>query len=358
MTSVHLQGVCRSYGANPVVREVTAELGSGEFCSFLGPSGCGKTTLLRVIAGLDRADAGEVRIGERVVSAPARGVFVPPEQRRLGMVFQSYALWPHMSVEENVAYPLRLRGQAAPARRAAALKMLELVHLGGLAERRTHELSGGQQQRVALARALVMEPEVLLLDEPLSNLDARLREELRFELKDLQRRLGVTVVFVTHDQSEALAMSDRVFVLHEGRLRQAGTPREVYERPADAFVAGFLGVANFADGVVETSEAGKCVVRLEALAGEPRITCRGGLPPRTAATVAVRPEALKAGVAGSANVVTGRVERVTFLGDRCDCRIDLGGVTWRLSAPASEAPAVGGSLTLETLEASAFPREP
>ena len=357
MSSVRLDKLCRSYGAIPVVRELTAELGSGEFGSFLGPSGCGKTTLLRVIAGLDQPTSGEVRIGDRIVSAPARGIFVPPEQRRLGMVFQSYALWPHMSVGENVAYPLKLRGQPADERRTAALKMLSLVHLDGLAERRTHELSGGQQQRVALARALVMEPEVLLLDEPLSNLDARLREELRFELKDLQRRLGVTVVFVTHDQAEALAMSDRLFVLHQGRLRQAGTPREVYEQPADAFVAGFLGIANFADGVVESSDGQHCVVRLEALPGGPRVTCRGSLAQGAAATVAVRPEALEVREVGGEASVTCRVERVTFLGDRCDCLLELGGTTWRLSAPAAEAPAVGSRLALDLLQASAFPRE-
>ncbi|MBI3893003.1 MAG: ABC transporter ATP-binding protein [Candidatus Wallbacteria bacterium] len=353
MSSLELRSLNRAYGPQLVVEGFEQRIASGEFVSFLGPSGCGKTTTLRMVAGLDEPTAGEISIGKRVVSAPARGVFVPPEERRLGMVFQTYALWPHMTVGENVAYPLKLRGMGRSERDARASRMLELVHLGGLDLRHPHQLSGGQQQRVALARALVMEPEVLLLDEPLSNLDAQLREELRFEIKDLQRRLGVTVVFVTHDQSEAMAMSDRIVVMKQGRIRQAGPPREIYARPADLFVACFLGAANVLEGVVESSEAGRCRVRLQALPGAPVLACRGEPPAGRTADVVLRPEGLRPAPSGA---LAGRVERVTFLGDRVDCRVACGPAMLRVSLPASGAPSEGAAIALEATDALAFGR--
>ncbi|MBI4860995.1 MAG: ABC transporter ATP-binding protein, partial [Candidatus Riflebacteria bacterium] len=250
MSHVELKNLSRSYGQIPVVNGISAEVSTGEFVAFLGPSGCGKTTTLRMIAGLDEPSDGEIRIGGELVSAPRERIFVPPERRKLGMVFQSYALWPHMTVTQNVAYPLVVRGVPSDQALRKAGECLELVQLTGLGQRYPHELSGGQQQRVALARALVMEPAVLLLDEPLSNLDAHLREQMRFEIKDLQQRLAITVVFVTHDQAEAFAMSDRIMVMRQGEIVQVGAPEEIYRRPANPFVAAFLGVANVAEGRV------------------------------------------------------------------------------------------------------------
>jgi ABC-type Fe3+/spermidine/putrescine transport system ATPase subunit len=237
---VDLAGVTKAYGANPVVRGLDLRIGAGEIFTLLGPSGCGKTTTLRMIAGLEAPDAGTIRIGDEDVTR------LPPERRRLGMVFQSYAVWPHRTVRENVAYPLTLRGE--PDASAKADAALARVRLGGMGDRWPHTLSGGQQQRVALARALAARPRVLLLDEPLSNLDAGLREELRHLIVALAREERLTVVLVTHDQEEALGMSDRVGVMHEGRLAQVADPRTLYESPDTAFVARFVGTLNEVDG--------------------------------------------------------------------------------------------------------------
>src|SRR5690349_3257887 len=232
--------------------EVSFQVPQGKLFTLLGPSGCGKTTTLRSIAGLERPRQGEISIGGDIVYSSQRGVFVPPNRRGLGMVFQSYAIWPHMTVYENAAFPLRV-GRRRFARREIdqrVMRVLGTVDLADMAQREATKLSGGQQQRLALARALVMEPRVLLLDEPLSNLDAKLRERMRFELKRLQRELGITTVYVTHDQSEALALSHQIAVMNEGRIQQVGSPRDIYERPASPFVADFVGSTNFLDGSV------------------------------------------------------------------------------------------------------------
>jgi ABC-type Fe3+/spermidine/putrescine transport system ATPase subunit len=236
---VELIGVTRRFGAVAAVDAIDLEVHPGEFLSLLGPSGCGKTTTLRLIAGFERPDQGEVRIGGRDVSR------VPPYKRDVNTVFQSYALFPHLTVEDNVAYGLKQRGLGRGERRARATEMLELVRLAGFGERKPRQLSGGQQQRVALARALVMHPRVLLLDEPLGALDLKVRKELQIELKRIQEEIGVTFVYVTHDQEEALAMSDRVVVMNAGRIEQIGMPREIYDRPATHWVAGFIGDTNF-----------------------------------------------------------------------------------------------------------------
>jgi iron(III) transport system ATP-binding protein len=243
-TGVRLEGVNLSYGTHRVLKDVSIEVRPGEFFAFLGPSGCGKTTLLRLIAGFARAGSGRVLIGEADVSG------LPPWKRDVGLVFQSYALWPHMTVRRNVAFGLEERRvpRREIERRVAAA--LDLVGLGGLADRRPSQLSGGQQQRVALARTVAVEPKVLLLDEPLSNLDAKLRGQVRRELRDLQRRLGLTAIFVTHDQEEANAVCDRIAVMNDGVVQQVGTPVELYERPANLFVASFLGTANILEGEV------------------------------------------------------------------------------------------------------------
>ena len=241
---VRLEGVNLSYGTHRVLKDVSIEVRPGEFFAFLGPSGCGKTTLLRLIAGFARADSGRVLIGGADVSG------LPPWRRDVGLVFQSYALWPHMTVRRNVAFGLEERRvpRREIERRVAAA--LDLVGLTGLADRRPSQLSGGQQQRVALARTVAVEPKVLLLDEPLSNLDAKLRGQVRRELRDLQRRLGLTAIFVTHDQEEANAVCDRIAVMNDGIVQQVGTPVELYERPANLFVASFLGTANILEGEV------------------------------------------------------------------------------------------------------------
>ncbi len=245
---VEISGVNLSYGANHVLKDVELNIEPGEFFAFLGPSGCGKTTLLRLIAGFNVADSGEVRIAGRDIGK------LPPWKRDVGMVFQSYALWPHMSVRRNVAFGLEERRlpRAEIAARVAAV--LDLVGLAAFAERKPSQLSGGQQQRVALARTIVTEPKVLLLDEPLSNLDAKMRVQVRGELHDLQRRLGITTIFVTHDQEEANAICDRIAVMSDGVIQQVGAPRDLYARPANLFVANFLGAANILPGIVTTRD--------------------------------------------------------------------------------------------------------
>jgi iron(III) transport system ATP-binding protein len=346
---VELREVVRSYGEVHVVKGISATIRKGEFVSFLGPSGCGKTTTLRMVAGLDQATGGEILLEGRPVNAPARGIFVPPEERRLGMVFQAYALWPHMSVGANVAYPLVVRGSARPEADQRALQALEMVRLAGLAQRMPHELSGGQQQRVALARALAMEPAVLLLDEPLSNLDATLREQMRFEIQEIQRRLGITVIFVTHDQGEAFAMSDRIMVMHQGKIAQMGPPEELYREPADPFVAGFLGIANKAAGKLE--QGGR--VLLDGFAEPVRITARSTSPAGSSVEIAVRAESVDLADAG-AGEVPAVVERATFLGDRIDNPLSVGGGSWRVTAlpPARYAP--GAKVSLKVRDAIAF----
>ena len=236
---VTLRAVSKSWG-KPVLQAMDLDVATGEIFALLGPSGCGKTTALRIVAGLETPDSGEVLVDGQRVAGP--GLSIPPERRGLGMVFQSYAVWPHMSVLENVAWPLRLRGEADPE--ALARAALARVKLGGLEDRWPSTLSGGQQQRVAIARALALKPRVLLLDEPMSNLDAGLREELRDSVAVIAREAGLTVLLVTHDQEEALSMCDRVAVLADGRVRQVGAPHEVYNHPNSRFVAGFVGILN------------------------------------------------------------------------------------------------------------------
>jgi ABC-type Fe3+/spermidine/putrescine transport system ATPase subunit len=245
ISGLEVHNLSKTFGQVRAVDDISFDVRQGEFLTFLGPSGCGKSTTLRLIAGLERPDSGQIRVEGRLVSSPAERVFVAPEKRGMGMVFQSYAVWPHMTVFENVAFPLRVRRIPSAEVTRRVNQVLEIIGLSGMADRPSPLLSGGQQQRVALGRALVSDPRLLLLDEPFSNLDARLREGMRVEMGQLQRRLGLTTVFVTHDQTEAMMLSDRIFVMNAGRVEQSGTPREVYENPASRFVMDFLGRINY-----------------------------------------------------------------------------------------------------------------
>jgi spermidine/putrescine ABC transporter ATP-binding subunit len=281
-----LRGLRKTFGPVLAVDGISLEAAPGEFLSLLGPSGCGKSTVLRMVAGLVEPDEGQI------VLAGADITRVPVHRRNLGLVFQSYALFPHMTVFENVAFGLRRRRVPDQEVRARVERLLEMVRLGPLGARHPRELSGGQQQRVALARALVTEPRVLLLDEPLSNLDALLRDEMRLELKRLQERLGTTMIFVTHDQAEALTLSDRVIVMDRGRVEQAGRPEEVYRRPATGFVARFLGRANFLGGVVARHDAHEIVIALEG-GGAVTAAARAPVRPGQRVQLAIRQESIR-----------------------------------------------------------------
>jgi iron(III) transport system ATP-binding protein len=304
---IRLQQVVKRFAGTVAVDHATVDVGDGELFTLLGPSGCGKTTLLRLIAGFYRPpDAGEIFFGERRVE------MLPPYQRNIGMVFQNYALWPHMTVRGNVTYGLRLRRLAADeiARRLA--DGLRKVNLAGLEDRYPGQLSGGQQQRVALARALVLNPDILLLDEPLSNLDAKIRVHVRGEIRKLQKELGITTIYVTHDQEEALSLSDRVAVMRDGRILQVAEPKTLYERPANRFVADFVGTNNFIPGVCRERSAERAVVEtpLGLLRGRPtEAVAIGGR-----CVLAVRPENLALDGAGE-NVVEGRVALAAYLGN-------------------------------------------
>jgi spermidine/putrescine ABC transporter ATP-binding subunit len=283
-TSVRVADLVKEFGATRAVDGVTFEARAGEFLSLLGPSGSGKTTILMTVAGFEQPTNGEVFIGEQPVTR------VPPNRRNVGMVFQKYALFPHMSVFENVAFPLHRRRVPKREIEQRVREALEMVRLGGFEDRKPNQLSGGQQQRVALARATVYRPPVLLMDEPLGALDKKLREQVQLEIKHLQRRLGTTVIYVTHDQDEALTMSDRVAVLNEGKLEQIGTPEDVYERPINGFVAGFVGETNFFIGELKAREEANCMVEIEGgISIEASIVDGRGLRLGESVQVAVRP---------------------------------------------------------------------
>ncbi|MDQ7858858.1 MAG: ABC transporter ATP-binding protein [Armatimonadota bacterium] len=351
MAELVLEGLSKAYGAVWAVRDVSLAVADGEFVTLLGPSGCGKTTTLRMVAGFIRPTAGRIVLDGRLLSAVEGHVMVPPERRGMGMVFQSYAVWPHMTVFDNVAYPLRVAGLSRHEVAGRTTRALELVHLEGLAGQYPHQLSGGQQQRVALARALVNEPAVLLLDEPLSNLDAKLREEMRFEIQDLQRRLRITVLYVTHDQGEAMVLSDRIAVMVSGRIVQVGAPEELYERPADPFVASFLGVANFLRGEVVGADGGAARVRLDGLPEADSLRVPGAAPAGRV-LVCVRPEALACDPDGP---LRGQVVRRTYLGSGLDYLVAVGPHTVRLAGGPDLDLRVGEEVRLAVRRAVLYP---
>jgi len=347
MSVVILEDVGRTYGLFTAVESVRLTVEKGEFLTFLGPSGCGKTTTLRMIAGLERNSSGRILIDGVPVSDPEKGWFVPPERRQLGMVFQSYAIWPHMTVFENVAYPLRIRhvSQAEIKRRVAGV--LDLIEMGHLADRPAPALSGGQQQRVAIARALVFEPKVLLLDEPLSNLDAKLRNQMGDEFRMLQKRLGITTLYVTHDQDEAMALSDRIVVMQAGRVLQVGSPEAVYHRPDTLAVAQFVGSPNLLEAVVQSSSSTEGSSQLQVQGKGWQGVVRAGRPFAAGepVLVVIRPENLRVatGEPGTSTDIRfdGTVSDVVFRGSHNSAMIDSGQLRLRMEQASSTAMTAG-----------------
>jgi iron(III) transport system ATP-binding protein len=346
MAIVEVRGLRKSYGSTLVVDGVDLRIEDGQLVCLLGPSGCGKTTTLRLLAGFVEPDGGEIIVGGRRLSSP--GKVVPPERRNMSMIFQSYAVWPHMTVFDNVAYGLKLRGLPRAKLEERVRDILELVHLGALAERYPGELSGGQQQRVALARALVVEPETLLLDEPLSNLDAHLREEMRFEIRRLHEEYRITTVYVTHDQAEAMVIADRIAVMNQGRIEQYGSGEEIYERPHSEFVARFIGQTNLLPGTLG-SEPGLVMLPGAAL----RTADARAAAPGAAVAVSIRPADIAISPAltanGEPNVLKGKVLRSYYLGATRDYQVEVAeadGLCVRVVASPEVSISPGEAVTL------------
>ncbi|MGI4767657.1 MAG: ABC transporter ATP-binding protein [Janthinobacterium lividum] len=355
--AVRLDGVSKQFGAATALEDTWLEVMQGEFLTLLGPSGCGKTTLLNMMAGFLEPDTGEIFIGGDLVTA------TPPYEREVGIVFQNYALFPHMDVARNVGYGLRMRGVPKREIDERVNEALDLVRLQGFADRRPKQLSGGQQQRVALARALVIRPKVLLLDEPFSALDKNLRGSMQVELKEIQRRLGVTTVFVTHDQGEALSMSDRIVVMSAGRIRQIGTPDAIYRRPQDRFVAGFVGDVNVLPGRLEHRSGERATVLIEGLRREVEAA---GLDERAAGGAVdlfVRPDHLALRPAGEPGTLPARVATLVYQGSHVDLHAEVKGVgrvVVRVSGlDGNVTPAPGAEIGIAVPQAGliAFPSE-
>ncbi len=347
MKAIRIENLKKSYGPVAAVAGVSFDVKPGEMVTLLGPSGCGKTTTLRLIAGLEQPDAGNVWIGDHLVSSAERGGFVPPEKRGIGMVFQSYALWPHMSVYENVAYPLKRRkipAREIPDRVAATL---EMVGMSQLANRPAPLLSGGQAQRVALARSLVFDPDVLLLDEPLSNLDARLREEMRFSLRALQARVGVTSVFVTHDQAEAMVLSDRTIVMSTGRVEQIGPPDEVYEHPASQFVMDFLGQVNHLFGRIHRDSDGGLRVAVSDADATVPITEERTWQDHQEVILAFRPQDVALRAANGETSWVGTIETAAHMGTHMEYLVRLGNAEIRALGPCEHRLRTGTTARCE-----------
>jgi putative spermidine/putrescine transport system ATP-binding protein len=338
MSGLRLTNVVRRYGAFTAVDDVSLELRDGELVTLLGPSGCGKTTTLRMVAGFIAPDSGEIRFDDRRMND------VPPHRRNTAMVFQSYALFPHMTVAENVAFGLRMRRLPAAEQARRIGEVLEMVSLSGLEKRRPGQLSGGQQQRVALARAIVTRPDILLFDEPLSNLDAKLREKVRLEIRELQRRLGITSLYVTHDQAEALAISDRIVVMNRGRIEQVGDPTQIYRAPSTSFVADFLGAANIVEGKalgngLVDSPVGRFAVPgdLAAAAGPVKLSWR--------------PEDMKIATNGSGNITGARVRSVVFRGNFIELVVEIADQLLRAQVDSDFPVREGDSISFALAEA-------
>ena len=353
-----VRGLLKRYGETIAVNRIDFDLCQGEVLTLLGHSGCGKSTTMRMAAGLEEPDGGEIHLRGKTVAAPARGTFIPAERRNLGLVFQSYAVWPHMTVGQNIAYPLEVRGTGRAEIKRRVNEICDVVGLGHLVSRQATALSGGQQQRVALARALVYEPDVLLLDEPFSNLDAKLREEMRFQLHDLQVRLGTTILYVTHDQVEALALSHRVAVMRDGVIEQVGTPFEVYESPASYFVQDFVGRTIVFDGEIVARDGVMATVRL-AQAHATILETETSEPSGAKVKVAVRPEDILVsdGAKGSPSSVDAMILDLAYGGDHYDCMVNAAGaeVALRLAKTLPVEPGATLRLLLDPTKLKIWP---
>ncbi len=353
---IKITGLSKTFGQTKALDDVSLEIDKGKVLTLLGPSGCGKSTTLRIVAGLEKPDTGEIRIGGKQILSIRDGINLPPEKRNMGLVFQSYAIWPHMTVEQNVAYPLKLRGMARSEIKRRVGEALNTVDLVAQSSRDAPKLSGGQQQRVALARALVYEPQVLLLDEPLSNLDVKLREQMRFELKLLQSRLNLTLIYVTHDQAEALSLSDQIAVMSNGRVEQFGRPRELYEHPKTEFVRDFLGKTITLPAQLEGRTRTETIIKLD---GNPvRLVCRdNGQRPQLSTgsdvLIAIRPErvALVKSATTETNHVPGRIEAVLYQGERTECLVAVGDTMLTVYGPPDATDLGGQDVMLH------FPKE-
>ncbi len=354
---IRIQNLHVSYetdrGQVNAVRGIELEVRQGQFYTLLGPSGCGKTTTLRSVAGLERPHDGEILVGDDLVFSSSQEISIPSYKRDIGMVFQSYAIWPHMNVFENVAFPLQEMKKkfSRDEIRTKVRQALALVQLDGLEDRPAPFLSGGQQQRLALARALVKEPRVLLLDEPLSNLDAKLREETRFELRELVKRLGITTLYVTHDQLEALTMSDVIAVMNQGRIVQEGTPREIYQSPRERFVANFIGLTNFLEGQVRSAPTdGDGLGEVETSGGMLKCILPKGVATGESVVIVVRPEdvTLVEGNSGQGeNILKGNIEAVIFMGESLECQVVVGSQRVRLKLHPSSPVQQNDTVHLE-----------
>lgn len=346
--------IVRGGASVSAIDDVSFTIEPGEFFTLLGPSGCGKTTTLRCVAGLERPQRGKISLRGKAVFDSAERVHVDPNHRNIGMVFQSYAIWPHLNVFDNVAFPLRASGRRNAKTIAAKVAWaLDLVGLGGVIERPATQLSGGQQQRVALARALVKEPDLLLLDEPLSNLDAKLRERMRSELKRLQRELGITTLYVTHDQVESIQMSDRVAVMNGGRILQTGNPEDVYERPASQFVADFMGTTNLISGTVHAPVIGSGVEFVDTDLGRLKCSFSSAFAKGARVLVAVRPENITIAAeaaSGDVNIFAGRIKERSAWQGVADYSVDVNGVELRFrTAINGKAPSCSETVRLKLI---------
>jgi iron(III) transport system ATP-binding protein len=332
--TVKINGLDKHFGPETAVLDFNILIEQGEFVTLLGPSGCGKTTTLRCVAGLERPDGGEIHIGDKLVASHPKDIYLNPEERNIGMVFQSYAVWPHMTVFNNVAYGLKVRKVSKTETRKKTMRALELVGLDQQADRYATKLSGGQRQRVALARAIVYEPNVILFDEPLSNLDAKLREQMRDEIVRLQKEVGITSIFVTHDQSEALVMSDRVVVMDKAVIQQVGNPQDIYANPANAFVANFIGVTSLLEGKILARDGNICDLEIPSKNNQSPLRIQAAGAPGTSAGenvyVSLRPEDIVLHIneptgTDNGNIVEAKVIDTVYLGSFLECRVDVNG---------------------------------
>jgi iron(III) transport system ATP-binding protein len=365
MPAVLVEDVSRTFGEVVAVNHVSMKVERGEFVTLLGPSGCGKTTTLRMVAGLEQNTSGRISIGDRVVSDADAGFFVPPDHRQLGMVFQSYAIWPHMTVFDNVAYPLKIRRRPKAEIKQRVESVLRLVEMERFAERPAPALSGGQQQRVAIARALVFEPEVLLLDEPLSNLDARLRTQMGDEFRALQKRLGITSLYVTHDQEEAMALSDRVVVMQQGNILQIGSPEEIYQRPVSRAVAAFFGSPNLLDAMVTACEpeGERFHLTVEGNGWQGHARANEKFSPGETVIVLIRPENLRIGegtpsLNGAQIAWTGKVAQAIFRGPRQSITLETDNLKLNVEAPALHSARIGDAVKVTVPPAGAWAIRP